>query len=212
MSSTDNARFVCWRRVANIAGRYDPPAILLVDSLVDQGCFMVKSRSINRLAVLDWSALIFGVPMLFAGIALGLWSLYCVATYERAEGTARYLGIAETSPGKHRGGSKFVISYQGPQRSHSFEVVTLGWLGLRYDDGEKVPVMYPASDPDRGFRRTFVNLWLLPLLLIPSGLLIAWGGWKRGRRKDEADEADLTAEELVDRGRRWPKRRRSDVD
>jgi hypothetical protein len=148
--------------------------------------------------------------MLLSGIALGLWSLYCVATYERAEGTARYLGIAETSPGKHRGGSKFVISYPGPQRSHSFEVVTLGWLGFRYDDGEKVPVLYPASDPDRGLRPTFVNLWLLPLLLIPSGLLLVWGTWKRrGQGASDADESNLTAEELIARSRRWEKRRPS---
>jgi hypothetical protein len=169
---------------------------------------MAKFHSVSRLAALDWSGLIIGVCLLVAGVMLGLWSLYCVATYESADGTARYLGLAETSQGKHGGGSKFLISYQGPQRSHSFEVVTLGWLGFRYEEGEKVPVLYSATDPDRALRGTFVNLWLFPLLLIPSGLLLLGGAWRRRRRTaNYTDDSNLTAEELIARCRGRERRR-----
>jgi len=173
---------------------------------------MANLHWINRMAARDWSVLILGIPMLGAGVVLGLWSLYCVATYEKAEGSARYMGIAETRPGKHRGGSKYAIVYQGPERSHSFEVTTLGWLGIKYEEGEKVPVLYPKDDPDRGLRGTFVNLWLLPLVLIPGGLLILWGGLRRGSRGADDDGADLTAEELIARGRKRKKRRSRDGD
>ena len=101
----------------------------------------------------EWSGSILGIPLLVAGLGFGIWSLYCFATYERAVGKARYLGIAETSPGKHRGGSKFqVVFHTTDGRPHSFEVTTMGWLGMRYDDNEDVPVIYPTSDPDRGRR------------------------------------------------------------
>jgi hypothetical protein len=100
-----------------------------------------------------------------------------------------------------------VISYPGPERSHSFEVETLGWLGFRYDDGEKVPVLYLASDPDRGVRGTFVNLWLLPLILIPTGLLLVGSVWWRRQGAGDDDESDLTAEQLIAQSRGRRKRR-----
>ncbi len=161
---------------------------------------MTKRRSPR-----NWMGIIFGIPLLIAGLGLGIWSLYCVMTYERAVGRARYLGIAETSPGKHRGGSKFQIGFHSTDgRPHSFEVTTAGWLGLRYEEGEAVPVLYAATDPESSRRSTFVTLWLLPLLMTGCGAFFLWTS-SSSLYSEESEDANLSAEELIARGSR-PKR------
>jgi hypothetical protein len=167
---------------------------------------ILKNRSSR-----ERSSLGLGLLLVVVGTFLGLWSLYCVATYEKTDGTARYVGIAQTSPGKHRGGSKYTISYQGVDgKGHSINAVTLGFLGMGYDDGEKVPILYPKSSPDSGIRGTFLNLWLWTLILIPIGLIIGWDGVRRSNDDDDnyEEESNLSAEELIARSKKKKKQRK----
>jgi hypothetical protein len=154
----------------------------------------------------DWFMLSCWAGIAVIGLVWGLWSAYCVATYEKANGSARYMGVAETSPGKTRGGSKYMIIFQGPDRSYGFDVETVGWLGFGYDNGERVNVLYPKGDPESGLRNSFTNLWLFPIiLLVFGGGMLALELIKPVPLDDvepAKNEANLSADEIINRGKK----------
>jgi len=129
-------------------------------------------RPVRYVLALVWAGLLL-TPSLY----LGARTIYRLLTYESADGTARYEGR-----GGRKGVSRHTIGYAVKGRGYAVKESAVSWLGLGYEDGEKVEVLYPADDPAAGVAATFGNLWLWPLLLglfaLPFIVPVAHWAWK----------------------------------
>src|SRR5262245_17219891 len=94
-----------------------------------------RSRSMLRSGRF-WFAFIFAVVLLLPGLFLVGRTLYRLVTYETTEGSARY-----DARGR-RGLSRYKIGYAVNSQGHALNESSMGWLGLGYQDGEKVKVLY----------------------------------------------------------------------
>jgi hypothetical protein len=153
-----------------------------------------------------WFALVFAAVLLLPGLYLTARTVYRLLTYQKAEGVAGVEGRGR------RGFSRYVISYTADGKSYTVRDSGASWLGMGYEPGENVKVLYPADDPSAGVVATFYQLWFWPLfvLLGPLVFIVPVAGWARRAMEDDRLAA-LGAEGQAARDRemrgRWRQRR-----
>jgi hypothetical protein len=144
-----------------------------------------------------WFALVFAAVLLLPGLYLTGSTIYCLLTYQKAEGVARF------EKRGRRGISSYRIIYPADGKSYTVGDAAASWLGMGYQAEEKVNVLYPASDPGAGVVSNFWNLWFWPLLALlgPLIFILPVAGWARRGIEDDR-LAGLAAEETMARDRR----------
>src|SRR5436305_9007823 len=106
-----------------------------------------------------WFALVFATVLLLPGLYLTGRALYCLLTYQSANGTANF-----ESRSRRRAFTRYVISYPAADgKSYTIRDSGVWWLGMGYEVGETVKVLYPADNPGAGVVATFYHLWFWPL-------------------------------------------------
>src|SRR5262249_11869558 len=91
-----------------------------------------------------WFAFVFGAILLLPGLYMTGRALSCLLTYQRADGTAGFEARGR------RGFSRYRITYSANGKSYSVGDSAPSWLGMGYEAGENVKVLYPADDPAAG--------------------------------------------------------------
>jgi hypothetical protein len=159
-----------------------------------------------------WFALVFAAVLLLPGLYLTGRTLYCLLSYQRAEGVARF-----DARGR-RGMSRYKIIYHADGKSYTTGDAAASWLGMGYEAEEKVKVLYPADDPGAGVVANFWNLWFWPLfgVLVPLIFILPVAAWARRGIEDDrlkglaAEETSARDRKRRDRGRRRERRAREE--
>jgi hypothetical protein len=153
-----------------------------------------------------WFAFVFAVVLLLPGLYLTARTVYCLLTYQKSEGVARFEARGR------RGIGRYKIIYHADGKSYTVGDSAASWLGMGYQAEEKVKVLYPADDPGAGVVATFSNLWFWPLFVVlcPLIFILPVAGWAR-KGIEENRIAALGAEGQAERDRkmraRWRQRR-----
>ena len=109
---------------------------------------------------------------LLAGAIFFTWRTLPMVRGDHTKGTVVDLDRAS---GPH-GGTKPVVQFRADGHKHRF-TGTVSSYPTQYLLEDRVDVVYDADTPEHASINTFEELWLLPAILGPAGLLVLLVGW-----------------------------------
>jgi hypothetical protein len=133
--------------------------------------------------------LVGAVLVLALGMAHLVYTAQWVARAERATGKAGHTGFTKSTVSKTPGTYTVYVTYA----TRAGEGKTVGlktWSRSSYPDGSAVPVIFHPAQPGSTRLDTFIDLWLVPSVLVLWGIAWLVGCWRKYKR--ERAEAAVT--------------------
>ncbi|RBP47672.1 uncharacterized protein DUF3592 [Roseimicrobium gellanilyticum] len=135
----------------------------------------------------SWGLL--GAVLVFAiGVAHLVYTIQWVSRAERAIGKAGHTSFTKSTVSKTPGTYTVYVTYA----TKAGEGKTVGlsvWSRESYPEGSAVPVIFHPTQPGSTRLDTFVDLWLVPSVLVLWGVSWLVGCWRKYKR----EQAEATA-------------------